>query len=250
MNKKIVIKIGSDCVSTASGINRSRIDSLARDIKTLRELGYEVVCAGMKILGSLKGIDDLAVKRALAAIGQCYLVNAWSKSFSPKVVAQILLTWNELNDDESRLKARETIQLLLANNVVPIINENDAVADDELRFSDNDYLAFRVAKLINASHLILLTDVEGLFNADPKVSKEARIIREINQVDEELIGCISNTQSEFGKGGMLSKVLVAKDAMESGITTNIINGKKEGLLLSLLRDGEMIGTRFKKEKNF
>lgn len=254
MNKeRIVIKIGSDSVTTNNNLNYGKIISIASDISLLHLLGYEIIlissgaiASGIKKMALEKKPSELSEKRALSAIGQCYFMEAWIKSFHPQLVAQVLLTWKELADEESKLKAKETLFQLLKWQVIPVINENDAIADEEIRFGDNDLLALKVAKLVNAKRLIILTDVEGLFTADPKKHKDAKLIKVVTKVDDSIRKMISDTKSQYGSGGMLSKLIVAEEAMKIGITVNILSSKKEGLLLYLVKYGLNKGTEFKK----
>lgn len=251
MNKRLVIKIGSDTITSDNGLNYKRINSLANDVSKLHNDGYEIlvvssgaISSGLKHIGETNGPNSLARKRALAAIGQGYLMEAWIKAFHPTLVAQALLTWKELADNESKQKAKETIEELLKEKVIPIINENDTVADEEIRFSDNDQLALKLAKLVNADRLILLTDVDGLHSSDPKTDESSNLIDRVEKIDNKIKAMVNKTKSENGKGGMLSKILVAEEAMGNGITTNILNGKKDGAILSLIKEGINLGTEF------
>lgn len=253
MIKRLIIKIGSDILTTKNGLNHERIKSFAKEISSLHDLGYEVllvssgaISSGAKMLGLTKRPEEIVEKRVLAAIGQCYLMEAWIKAFNPILVAQALLTWKELADEESKLKARETILKILEKKIIPIVNENDAIADEEIRFSDNDQLALKVAKLIHAERLILLTDVDGLYTNDPKDNKNAKLISHIVEVDDSVKSMVGESKSEHGLGGMLSKLAVAEEALEFDIKTNILNGNKDGFVLSLLKDKINLGTEFSK----
>jgi glutamate 5-kinase len=252
MNKRIVIKIGSDTISEDSNLNYKRINELAIEICQLHYLGYETlivssgaVACGMNRTGITEKTDDVTQKRVLAAIGQCYLMEAWIGAFHPITVGQALLTWKELELEESKLKAKETLCQLLELGYIPIVNENDAIADEEIRFTDNDQLAIKLAKLIHAERLIILTDVDGLFDADPKQDKDAKLIRKVTKVNDALLARVGETKSRCGSGGMLSKVLCAKEGLEQGIVTNIINGSKSGLITALIRASVRFGTEFR-----
>lgn len=251
MKKRLVIKIGSDVLTAKNGLNHEKIKSFAKEISSLHDLSYEVllvssgaISSGAKMLGLTKRPEEIVEKRVLAAIGQCYLMEAWIKAFNPILVAQALLTWKELADEESKLKARETILKILEKKIIPIVNENDAIADEEIRFSDNDQLALKVAKLIHAERLILLTDVDGLHTKDPKTNKDAELISHIKKIDDEIKTMVGKSKSEHGLGGMLSKLNVAEEALGFDIKTNILNGNKDGLVLSLLKDNVNLGTEF------
>lgn len=253
-NKRIIIKVGSNSITDKNGLAHKRIKKISKDILKLQELGYEVlvvssgaIASGIKKMGFKGTAKEVADKRALAAIGQCYLMKAWTKALHPSTVAQMLITWNELKDEESKLKAKETLLNLISRKIIAVINENDAIADEEIRFGDNDHLAIGIAKIIHAKRIVLLTDVDGLFEKDPKIHRDAKIIRKISEVNDEVIENASGSKSSFGSGGMLSKILIAKEGLESGIITNILNAKEEGALYSLVYEGKLIGTEFSKD---
>lgn len=253
-NKRIIIKVGSNSITSKNGLAHKKIKNISKDILKLHELGYEVmvvssgaIASGIKKTGLKTIPKEIADKRALAAIGQCYLMKAWAKALHPVTVAQMLITWNELKDEESKLKAKETLLNLLSRKVIAVINENDAIADEEIRFSDNDHLAIGIAKIIHAKRIILLTDVDGLFEKDPKIHSDAKIIRKISEVNEEVIEKASGSKSSFGSGGMLSKIHIAKEGLELGMITNILDAKREGALYSLVHEGKLTGTEFSKD---
>lgn len=255
MNNIIVIKVGSDNITKNNKLNHEKINELAEEISQLHQSGYKIlvvssgaIASGACIIRSLKKTDDATKKRLLASVGQCYLMEAWIRAFDPIKVAQTLLTWQDLEVEKSRSKAKVTICGLIDNGIIPIINENDAVADEEIRFTDNDQLAVKLAKLINAERLIMLTNVNGLFSEDPKKHKGAKLITTLDKVDDRLLARIEDSKSKCGRGGMRSKVSAAKEALEHGILTNIINGEKRGLIVAVVRDGLRIGTEFRNQK--
>lgn len=255
--KRIVVKIGSNIVAdTKDGLNTKRIYSIARDLSFIKESNYDVVivssgaiAAGMKKLGLKEKPRDIKFKQASAAIGQSSLMWAYEKCFSDfkKKVAQILLTRDDFSDRKRYINSKNTLITLLSYGVVPIINENDTVATDEIKFGDNDNLAALVANLVEAERLIILSDVDGLYTDDPKLHPEAKIIERVEKITPELEAKAKASESIFGTGGMYSKLLAAKKALSYGITVHIINGKKEGLLYSLL-SGEHVGTIFIPQK--
>lgn len=251
MKKRLIIKIGSDTLTSKKGLNYERIISLANEISHLHYLGYEIlivssgaVASGIKRLDINSRSNDLVDKRVYAAIGQSYLMEAWIKAFHSIAVAQMLVTWQDLASEESKLKIRETIYKLLDKRVITIINENDAIADEELNCGDNDQLSLKIAKLVLANRLVMMTDVEGLYTKNPKEHANAKLIKRVSKVDEATLSMAEYTVSQYGRGGMLSKVTVAKEGLDSGITVNIINGTRKGAILSLIKDGASIGTEF------
>ncbi len=249
---RIVIKIGSNLIATEEGLSEKRINALSSDISEVHSMGNEVVvvssgaiAAGMKRLGLKTKPRDIMHKQAAAAAGQSGLMWAYEKSFSKygKKVAQILLTRDAFFDRNRYINAKNTILTLLSYGVIPIINENDTVAVDEIKFGDNDQLASLVAGLVDADRLIILSDVDGLYTKDPKRYKNARLIERVEDITPELEKTAGMSGSSLGTGGMYSKLLAAKKAMGFGITVNIINGNIPGLLKRLL-NGEHYGTEF------
>ncbi|NWF52545.1 MAG: glutamate 5-kinase [Nitrospirae bacterium] len=257
--KRIVVKIGSNILADSKeGLNTKRIYSIAKDISLLKENNYDVVivssgaiAAGMKKLDLKEKPRDIKLKQASAAIGQSSLMWAYEKSFIDfnKKVAQVLLTGDDFSDRKRYINSKNTLTTLLSYGVIPIVNENDTVATDEIKFGDNDNLAALVANLVEAERLIILSDVDGLYTEDPKTHPEARVIESVKEITPELEAKAKGSGSAVGTGGMYSKLLATKKALSYGITVHIINGKKEGLLHSLL-SGKHIGTIFipKKER--
>lgn len=252
--KRLVVKIGSNILADVKeGLDTKRIYSMARDIAELSNMGFEVVlvssgaiAAGMKRLGLKEKPRDIRLKQAAAAVGQSSLMWAYERSFSEfnKRVAQVLLTRDDFSDRKRYINSKNTLTTLLSYGIIPIINENDTVATDEIRFGDNDYLASLVAGLIEAERLIILSDVDGLYTEDPRRSSKAEIIEYVEEITPELEAKAGGAGSTVGTGGMYSKLLAAKRAVSHGITVNIISGRKDGLLTSLLK-GKHCGTVFK-----
>jgi len=252
--KRLVVKIGSNILADGTrGLDTKRISSIARDISELHSEGYDVVlvssgavAAGMKKLGLREKPKDIKLKQAAAAVGQSNLMWAYERSFGEygKKVAQVLLTKDDFSDRKRYINSKNTILTLLSYKVVPVINENDTVATDEIRFGDNDYLASLVAGLIEAERLIILSDVEGLYAEDPRRNPKARLIEYVDEITPELEEKAGGAGSIVGTGGMYSKILAAKRAVSHGIMVHIISGRKEGLLKSLL-EGNHCGTLFK-----
>jgi glutamate 5-kinase len=251
---RIVIKIGSNILTDASGgLNHKRIHAIARDISSVCDSGHEIVivssgavAAGMKKLGLKEKPREIRLKQAAAAVGQSSLMWAYEKSFEnyQKKVAQVLLTREDFQDRMRYLNSKNTLVTLLSYAVVPVINENDTVATDEIRFGDNDQLAALVSGLIDAERLIILSDVEGLYSSDPGKNRDAKIISSVDAITPQIEASAGGTGSAVGTGGMYSKVLAAKKALSHGIRVNIINGRKKGLIASLLA-GKQHGTEFR-----
>jgi len=252
--KRAVVKIGSNILTDAKeGLDTKRVHSIAKDIACFTDLGYEVVvvssgaiAAGMKKLGLKEKPRDVRLKQASAAIGQSSLMWAYEKSFSEfhKKVAQVLLTRDDFSDRRRYINSKNTLTTLLTYGVIPIVNENDTVATDEIKFGDNDNLAALVASLIEAERLIILSDVNGLYSEDPKVHSGARIIEYIEEITPEIEARAKGSGSMVGTGGMYSKLLATKRALNHGIIVHIVNGRKEGLLCSIIK-GKHSGTLFK-----
>ncbi len=251
---RIVVKIGSNILSDKSsrGLNRRRIGSITRAVVELRTMGHEVVlvssgavAAGMKKLGLKVKPSEIKLKQAVAAVGQSSLMETYEQSFSEYGLhtAQMLLTRDGLADREMYINAKNTMLTLLSYRVVPIVNENDSVATEEIKFGDNDHLAALVSSLVEADRLVILSDVDGLFDADPTKKKTARLISVVEEITEDIVFLAGGCGSIVSTGGMYSKILAAKKAVRSGITVNIINGKRPSLLVSLIK-GRSIGTEF------
>ncbi len=252
--KRLVIKIGSSILTSEdNGLNLERVQSVTDDISAVKDAGFEVVivssgavAAGMKKLELKEKPKDIVLKQAAAAVGQSSLMWAYEKCFSihGRKVAQVLLTRDDLSDRKRYINSRNTLITLLSYGVVPVINENDTVATEEIRFGDNDNLASLVAGLIDAERFIILSDVDGLFSDDPTVNPHAKLIEVVERITPELERKAGGSASAVGTGGMFSKLLAAKRAVHHGITVNIVNGRTEGIISSLLK-GARHGTEFK-----
>lgn len=253
----LVIKIGSNILASEdNGLDMKRIQSLADDISSVQELGYEVIvvssgaiAAGMKKLGLSERPRDIILKQAAAAVGQSSLMWAYEKCFAvhKKTVAQILLTQDDFTDRKRYINSKNTLSTLLSYGIIPVINENDTVATDEIRFGDNDNLAALVAGLIEAERLLILSDVDGLFTDDPRKNPEAILINFVEEITPEMEKRAGGAGSSVGTGGMSSKLKAAQMAVSHGITVNILNGRGKGGIISLL-NGEPCGTEFKAKK--
>ena len=249
--KRVVIKIGSGVISDQSGLLLPHIAALSAEICALRQRGLEVVvvssgavAAGKADLGIVGRPPTIPLKQAAAAIGQSRLMRAYKEAFNDRgqLVAQVLLTRDDLANRRRYLNARNTIMTLLDYGVIPIINENDTVVVDEIRFGDNDNLSAMVTNLVEGNLLVILSDVDGLYDQDPKGHPDARLFSEIERITEE-IEAMAGGANSLGTGGMATKLKAAKRATLYGAATVIINGCQEGQL-SRLFEGEEIGTYF------
>lgn len=251
--KRLVIKIGSNIIASAEqGLNTKRLQSITKDISDLVDKGIEVVivssgaiAAGLKKLGLKEIPKDVKRKQAAAAIGQSTLIWAYERGFAEfsKKVAQVLLTRDDITNRNRYINAKNTLLALMSYDVIPVINENDTVAVDEIKFGDNDLLAAFVANLVEAEMLIILSDVDGLYTKDP-AHKDAELIESVEEITHDIEKLAGGRGSAVSTGGMYSKILAAKQANNHGIPVVIMSGKKSGLLARLL-DAEKIGTYFK-----
>ena len=253
MNKsqRWVVKLGSSLVTNdGRGLDQAAIADWAEQIVALREQGDEVVLVSSgSIAEGVRRLDwksrphALNAQQAAAAVGQMGLVQAYESCFKTHGLhaAQILLTHDDLVDRRRYLNARSTLRTLLQNNVVPVVNENDTVASEEIRFGDNDTLAALVANLIEANTLVILTDQEGVFDKDPKTSANAKLISSAQANDPKLTTIAGPSVSGLGRGGMITKISAAKRAARSGART-IIAGGRTHQILTRLRRGESLGT--------
>jgi glutamate 5-kinase len=250
-SRRIVVKIGSSLLTNAgAGLDRGAIADWVRQIAQLRARGIEVlvvssgaIAEGMKRLGWTKRPRAVNELQAAAAVGQMGLVQMWESCFAEVGLhtAQVLLTHEDLGDRRRYLNARSTLKSLVALGVVPIINENDTVVVDEIRFGDNDTLGALVTNLIEADALAILTDQKGLYSADPRRAPAAELVARANAGDPALEAMAGGAGSHLGSGGMLTKVLAAKRAARSGAHTAIAWGGEKDVLLRLF-SGEAIGT--------
>jgi len=250
--KRLVIKIGSNILATAEqGLNIRRLRRITKDISEIIDRGHEVVlvssgavAAGLKKLGLKKKPHDIKLKQAAAAIGQSSLMWAYEHNFGifKKKVAQVLLTRDDIANRIRYINAKNTLFTLISYDVIPLINENDPIAVDEIKFGDNDMLAALTAGLVEADMLVIMSDVDGLYTKDP-TRKGAEIIRSVKKITPDIENLAGGKGSAVGTGGMYSKLLAAKQANDHGIPVAIINGRKAGLLAKLA-DGNKIGTYF------
>ena len=251
--KRIVIKVGSAILTDERGLNPDFVNSLVRQISGLRDSGREVilVSSGAVATGRKRLLIDqqqefgIKEKQALAAIGQSILMHTYDEAFSHYglKIAQVLLTHSDLGHRHRYLNIRNTLLTLLRFGVVPIINENDTVSVEELRFGDNDTLGALITNLIEADMFICLTDVEGLYNGNPHTDPEAAPLRNVPEVTAEVEAMVTGSISSVGTGGMASKIRAVKMVAKRG-GSSVIGPGKEPDVLKRLFEGEEIGTFF------
>lgn len=266
--KRLVVKVGTNTLTGgADHLARAAMLGVARQIARLVRDGHQValvssgaIVAGREALdassrrsaaepGSARR-PDIPFKQVLAAVGQTKLMQMWDDLFSKEelVVAQTLLTRGDLADRQGYLNARNTLLALLERQVVPIVNENDVVATEEIKIGDNDNLSALVANLIDADLLILLTDQAGLYTADPRRHTTATLIPEVTSITDEIIALASGAGTVRGTGGMTTKIQAARLATESGVTVLVAGGTTDNVLIRAAR-GEAVGTRFRSNRS-
>ena len=251
---RAVLKAGSSLLTDPKrkGVNTKFLAKLAGEVKSLQARNVQclivtsgAIAAGMFEMGLDRKPKEIAKLQALAAVGQCKLMHAYETAFrrSGLRVAQILLTREDLSDKQRYSNARKTLEELFRNGIIPVVNENDTVAVEEIKFGNNDILGALVAQLCGAGLLVLLTDTDGLFEEDPRLNPKAKLIPSVSRIHSGLERAASRSGSSVGTGGMKSKILAAKSVMKSGIPMVIANGNARRILPRLL-DSEPIGTFF------
>lgn len=250
--KKVVIKVGSGVITGKHGLNTDIIDGLAKDICSLREDGIEVIivssgaiASGLRKLGFTKRPQSVSEQQAMAAVGQSGLMMAYEKAFGfyHSKVAQVLITRDDLAHRRRYLNTRNTLRTLLSWKIIPIINENDTVVVDEIKFGDNDNLSAMVTNLTESHLLINLTNIDGLFDKDPRVNKDAMLIKVVDKVDRRIMKYAGSIPGFLGTGGMASKIRAARKAALGGVSTIIANGLKPRILKQIFI-GKEEGTLF------
>lgn len=251
--KRIVVKVGSSTLTYDTGrINLRLIELLSRTLSDLRHEGKDIVLvtsgamsAGMGKLGLREKPKDIMGRQAIAAVGQSEIMSIYDKLFSEYGcdVAQILLTKNVLEDDVRKQNAINTFNKLFEWGVVPIVNENDTISTEEIEFGDNDTLSATVACLVSADLLIILTDIDGLYDKNPKEYDDAKLIPYVYEITSEIVNSAGGAGSKIGTGGMCTKIKAAKITMGNKIDTVIVNGKAPSVIYDIL-DGKQIGTKF------
>ncbi len=250
---RVVVKVGTSTLAHATGrLHIRRVEELCRVLSDLKNSGNEVILVssgaigmGVGKLALKKRPADIPTKQAAAAVGQCELMYTYDKLFSEyrHTVAQILLTGSDFRHDDRYHNFQNTMRRLLELDVLPIINENDTIATEEIKVGDNDTLSAIVAVSVSAEKLILLSDIDGLYTADPHRDPNAKLIHEVREITDDIMALAGGEGSDLGTGGMRTKLQAAKMCTEAGCEMVILNGEEPELLYDLF-EGRPVGTRF------
>ena len=252
--RRIVVKVGTSTLAHAESgkLNLYRIEHLIREIADLHNAGKEIIfvssgaiAAGMNKLGVKVKPQTIPENQALAAIGQGVLMHIYEKFFAEygQTIGQVLLTKENAVDESARENSRNSLRAILDMGAIPVVNENDAVAVDEIKIGDNDNLSAIVAAMVGAEVLIILSDIDGLYDGNPKLDGNARLIDEVSVIDANIERMAGGVGTKLGTGGMFTKIQAAKFATSNGVTMLIINGAVNGNLRRTL-NGENVGTIF------
>ena len=243
--QRIVIKIGSNVLTQADGLpDQARITKLVEQIAAIKEQGIEVilvssgaVASGRSLIKVAEKADAVAARQLLASIGQVKLINTYSALFGQYQIlcSQILVTKEDFRDRLHYLNMRNCLEVLLQHQVIPVVNENDVVSVTELMFTDNDELAGLIAAMLNAQALIVLTNVDGIYDGDPKLPN-SKLIEKIDGSAIDFSSFVSSDKSQFGRGGMITKSTMAHKTAQLGIAVHIANGTKDNILLDVLNN--------------
>ena len=251
--KRLVVKIGSSTLTTeAGGIDHEYLKGLAAQVRSVREAGWQVVivssgaiACGLEFLGLQERPDDMPTLQAAASIGQGLFVSAYADAFSPEGMATslVLLTRRDTADRTAYLHARDTLEKLLDLGIVPVVNENDTVSVEEIRFGDNDTLAALVACLIRADLTMIMSDVDGLYDGNPGSDPDARLIKRVDTIDQSIMDVAAGPGTKKGSGGMITKIRAARVLGAAGIPLVVCSGRREGALADAAF-GRDVGTLF------
>ncbi len=255
--KRIVVKIGTSVlVDENKKISTEKIKSIARQVKAVKAMNVNIIlvssgaiACGMETIGLSKKPKEISKRQALASIGQVVLMKMYRENFEKEnmKVGQILLTHEDIKNKVRCINLMNTLDTLLSMDIVPVINENDALSFTEIKFGDNDNLSALIAQIVDADLLLLLSDVEGLFDCDPNEDPRARMIPVVKKIDKEIEKTATGTGSEKSVGGMVSKLEAAKKAGLYGIPTRVVLGTKKDIILKVV-EGKEIGTLFLPER--
>lgn len=255
--KKIVVKVGTSTLTHENGLlNFDRIDKLVRQLSDLHNQGKDVILVtsgaigvGTAKLGRKSKPETIPEKQAAAAIGQGILLHIYEKFFSEygQIVAQILLTKDDITNKTRYNNAKNTFNELLNQGVIPIVNENDAIAIHEIKVGDNDTLSALVSTIIDADLLILLSDINGLYDSDPRSNKDAKLISHVDKITDKIESFCGGSGSKLGTGGMYTKIKAAKIAISHGVSMIIANGADNNVIKDIISNKE-IGTLFSAEE--
>ncbi len=253
---RIVVKIGTSTLAHATGhLNIRRVEGLCKVISDIKNSGHEVILVssgaigmGVGKLGLRERPQDMPSKQAAAAVGQCELMYIYDKLFGEyhHTVAQLLITGGDIANEERHQNFSNTLNRLLELGALPIINENDTVSTKEIRIGDNDTLAAIVAQSVGADLLILLSDIDGLYTADPRVDPHAKLLHRVTRLDESILALAGVSSTSQGTGGMVTKLQAAQICMDCGCAMVIANGREPNNLYDIL-DAKDVGTMFREE---
>lgn len=256
---RIVVKIGTSTLAHSTGLlNIRRVEALCRVLSDVKNAGHEVILVssgaigmGVGKLGLRERPRDIPTKQAAAAVGQCELMYVYDKLFSAyhHTVAQLLITSEDISNEQRHQNFRTALNRLLELSVLPILNENDTVATDELVIGDNDTLAAIVSRSVEADLLILLSDIDGLYTADPHTHPEATLLHRVNAIDERILALAGISGSTLGTGGMITKLQAASICMDCGCDMVIANGQDPHILYDIL-DNKDVGTTFSRRGSY
>ena len=251
---KIVVKVGTSTLAHKTGnLNIRHVEELTKVISDLKNAGHEIVLVssgaigmGVAKLSLSEKPKDIPTKQAAAAVGQCELMYVYDKLFSEynHTVAQILLTGSDFSNEERHKNFENTIKRLLDLGALPIINENDTVSTDEIKVGDNDTLSSLVAVSVKADLLVLLSDIDGLYSADPRNNKDATLIKEVRGITDEIRALAGSEGSALGTGGMITKLNAAKICNDNGCDMIIANGSNPAVLYDIIDGKQATFTRF------
>lgn len=250
---RIVVKVGTSTLAHRTGhMNIRRVEALCKVLSDVKNAGHEVILVSSGAIGMGVGKlslasrpEDIPTKQAAAAVGQCELMYTYDRLFSAynHTVAQLLVTGSDVEDAGRRAHFHNTLYRLLELRALPVINENDTIATDEIVIGDNDTLSAIVAATVEADLLVLLSDIDGLYTADPRRNARAELIHEVRAVTPEIEALAGGNGSSLGTGGMVTKLRAARIAADAGIDMVIANGSNPGLIYDIL-EGKPVGTRF------
>ena len=251
---RIVVKVGTSTLAHATGrLNIQRMERLCKVLSDLKNAGHEIILVSSGAIGMGVGKlslsarpKDMPTKQAAAAVGQCELMFMYDKLFSEygNTIGQLLITRSDFESDERRANLSNSFEKLFEFGAIPVINENDSIAVEEIVFGDNDTLSAMVAKLVNADALIILSDIDGLYSGNPREDENAYLIPVVEEISDELMAIADTKGSTRGTGGMVTKLHAAQIATEAGIDTIVMNGAQPEDIYRLL-DGRQTGTYFK-----
>ena len=255
--KRIVVKVGTSPLTYSTGkINLRRLSKLAQVLSDLKNAGREValvtsgaIGVGVGKLGLKERPQDIPGRQAAATVGQCELMFLYDKFFGEygNITGQLLVTRSDFENEERHTNLHNSFMKLFEYGAIPIVNENDSIAVEEIVFGDNDSLSAHIAKIVDADLLIILTDIDGLFNANPREDENAVLIHSVDEITDDILALAGGSGTTRGTGGMITKLHAAQIATEAGIDTVVMNGSDPEDIYKLL-DGRQIGTLFKAKR--